>query len=583
MKKEEVQRTQEVAEKAERGEVIAAKDEGGRPSQATLLAELASDIELFHTAERDAYASIIVNGHRENVLLKEKDFRHYLTQRFYEEHSKTPHSQAVQSALGVLEGKALFKCPEFPVYTRLAEHNGNIYLDLANEQWEVVEITADRWNVLSDPPVKFRRARGMLPLPRPVKGGNIEELRPFINVEGEEDEKLVVGCLLGAFRPKGPYVILNLNGEQGSAKSTTARVFRALVDPNKSPLRSEPKDERDLMIAATNGWCLVFDNFSYVSNALSDALCRLATGGGFATRELYTDNQEALFEAQRPVIIDGIEELATRPDLLDRSVIVYLPQISDENRIPEKKFWPAFEEARPRILGALLDAVSTALRKLPSTHLAKVPRMADFALWVTASESALGWESGSFLAAYEQNRGGINELALEASTIAPAVRELSRRYGEDGWQGTATDLLAALNLIADETTRKQRSWPKSAKALGGGLRRVAPNLRGVGIRVEFWRESDTGRERMITIKTLSGSAVQDVQNVQSASPRTTSDVSDNENLALPGSGMQQTFSVFPLHGKEHTHEFGIVTDQVGTFQRCKHCGAFPQEEGDQRV
>src|SRR5262249_54004620 len=143
------------------------------------------------------------------------------------------------------------------------------------------------------------RARGLLPLPVPVAGGMLSDLRAFINVPDDDDWKLVVAWLKAAFRPRGPYPILVLNGEQGSAKTTTAKVLRSLVDPNTSPARREPKESRDLMIAAHNSWVIAFDNLSHVPQWLSDDLCRLSTGGGFSTRELHTDADEILFESQR--------------------------------------------------------------------------------------------------------------------------------------------------------------------------------------------------------------------------------------------------------------------------------------------
>jgi hypothetical protein len=174
----------------------------------------------------------------------------------------------------------------------------------------------------------------MLPLPVPVRGGNVDELRPFVNVEDPAGEAtlppawvLIVGWLIGAFRPRGPYPILNLHGEQGTAKSTTLRVLRSLIDPNTAPLRSQPREERDLLIAAMKGWIVAYDNVSDIKPWQSDAMYRLATGGGYGTRELYSDLEETLIDAQRPCATDGIEEYGTRPDYLDRSVIVHLPRI----------------------------------------------------------------------------------------------------------------------------------------------------------------------------------------------------------------------------------------------------------------
>jgi hypothetical protein len=189
-----------------------------------------------------------------------------------------------------------------------------------------------------------------------------------------------------------------------------------------------------------------------------------------------------LFEAQRPVILNGIEELTTRGDLLDRAIILDLSIIPKDKRRPEEPFWQEFEQARLRILGALLDAVSVALSKVASITLNELPRLADFAVWVTAAESQLGLQSDAFMQAYNRNRNAAHELALGASLIVPPLRSLV----EGGaWLGTATELLKKLVEKVDEQTRKQRGWPGDGRALSNALRRLAPNLRAVDINVTF--------------------------------------------------------------------------------------------------
>lgn len=482
----------------------------GKPSQATLLVQLADNAELFHTPDQDTYATVTIGGHKETMLLKEKAFRHHLAHLFYKEEGKTPNTQAVQSAIGVLTGRALFESPMRQIYTRLAEYEGKIYIDLGNKNWEAIEITKNGWKVIQNVPVRFRRARGMLPLPYPEEGGNINELKQFLNYDTEQGFILVIGWLIATLSPRGPYTILALHGEHGSAKSTTARVLRSLVDPNKVALRSEPRESRDLMIAATNGWCLAFDNLSYIRNQLSDDLCRLATGGGFTTRELYSDKEEALFEAQRPVLINGIEEVATRADLLDRLLIIYLPRITEEKRQSEREFWNKFEVVRPRILGVLCDAVSMALRNIGKSHIGSLPRMADFTEWVTAAETSFGWTAGTFLSAYNNNRLDLNELSLESSVIAQPVKELLERHGV--WEGTATELRQELSgLVDDETKKMKNGWPKNARVLSGHLRRITPNLRTIGIAVDFWKSG----ERKIRIQPV-GVDIPDAKDANSA-------------------------------------------------------------------
>ncbi len=275
--------------------------------------------------------------------------------------------------------------------------------------------------MIDKPPVRFRRSAGMQPLPMPERGGSIDALRAFLNVKSDEDFVLVVAWMLAVLRDRGPYPLLVLSGEQGSAKSTFSAILRALLDPNTAPLRALPREDRDLFIAANNGACPRPSTMSRAFRiGLSDTLCRLATGGGFAVRQLYTDHDEVLFDAARPVILNGIEDLVSRPDLADRAVFLTLEPIPEDRRRPEAELRAAFEAERSRLLGVLLDALVEGLKRLPETELPVLPRMADFALWATACETAL-WPTGTFWSAYVGNRDAAVEDVIEADPVAAAA------------------------------------------------------------------------------------------------------------------------------------------------------------------
>jgi hypothetical protein len=228
----------------------------------------------------------------------------------------------------------------------------------------------------------------------------------------------------------------------------------------------------------------------------------MATGGGFATRELYSDNEEVIFDVMRPVILNGICELATRSDLLDRSICITLPTIPDMKRTTEKELWSRFNELLPQILGAFLDAVSIAMKNLPSVKLQNPPRMADFATLAVAAEEGLDLKPGTFLSAYADNRGQASDLAIEASAIGAVILGLfdNRNY----WEGTAQELLTELENLhhCSERTKNRRDWPKTPEALGKALRRIAPNLRQAGIDVRFDRGSGKRRSRLIVLEKL---------------------------------------------------------------------------------
>ena len=466
-----------------------------KKKQADVLIELASSVELFHDRDDVGYARFDVNGHKENWPIRSKGFKRWLARGFYESTQSAPSSEAMQAALGVLEARAQFDAPEHEVNVRVAGRDNCIYIDLADRDWRAIEIDEDGWRVIDTPPVHFRRSSGMKSLPEPVAGGSLnDDLKPLLNVKTDNEFVLTVAWLLATLRPNGPYPVLALTGEQGSAKSMRANFLRALVDPNSVPLRALPRSEHDVFIAARNSHVLAYDNASGLPDWLSDTFCRLATGGGFSTRELYTDQDEVLFGSKRPIILNGIDDIATRPDLADRSIAQILATISDERRKLETELWADFERKRSRILGALVDVVSHGLKTLPDVVLDRKPRMADFAVWVTACEGAL-WKKGTFMAAYTGNIQEAVETVLENDQVAAVLRAHMDTTSQ--FAGTATELLKALNGVASEPQQKAKGWPKSPAVLSKKLRRLAPPLRKVGVDVALGQRENI--QRWITI------------------------------------------------------------------------------------
>ncbi|MBP6002214.1 MAG: bifunctional DNA primase/polymerase [Pyrinomonadaceae bacterium] len=484
----------------------------------------AAGVGFFHTADGETFASIPVNSHRENHDIGSKFVKNWIGQQYWESEEKVPNSQALSDALNALKGKAIFDSPQHEIYVRLAEFDKKIYLDMGNEGWQVVEITTHGWKIIeaNDCPIKFRRPKGQLPLPTPITGGDLRELGSYVNVVPEH-VPLVCIYLVACLRPDKPFPILLLNGEQGSGKSTTSRVLKRLVDPNKAELRPPPRDERDLMIAATNGWFLVFDNLAKIPDWLSDALCRLSTGGGFGTRALYANNEETLFSAMRPVMLNGITELASRPDALDRALLINCPNISKTRRRDEATHWMEFDTAHARLLGALLTALSTTLGELPNVHLAELERMADFQLFGVAAEKVLGFDAGTFQKAYSTNRREASDVAIDSSPTAIIVIAFILQNGD--WTGTATKLLADLKKFAEDEKSlgiRLEDLPKKANLLSGELKRTAPNLRANG--VEF-SKSKSGSRTISLLMTVNESSE------SSESPSPNSDAGFEESVS----------------------------------------------------
>jgi hypothetical protein len=324
----------------------------------------------------------------------------------------------------------------------------------------------------------------------PVHGGSVSELRPLLNLGSDDDWRLAVAWMLCAFRGQSPYPILGIAGEQETAKSTMARMLRALVDPNQCALRSPPRDAHDLAIGARNGHVLGFDNLTTIQPWFSDALCRLSTGGGFSTRRLYTDDTEELFTDTRPCLFTSIITAATAGDLLDRCFLLDLPRIADEDRQQEQAILASFEQVRPYALGGLCDALSFALARQGSVSIENAPRLVDACYWAEQAGPALGWEPY----AYRRNRMERVEHALDASLIAAPLRTFIDKQPGQRWQGQAGVLLAALNAQVGEEMQRRRDWPDTASKMGSALKRLAPDLRASGINVEKVKRTEHARE-----------------------------------------------------------------------------------------
>jgi len=505
-----------------------------KTTQATSILEFVEELELFHTPDRKGFATIEQDGHIEYLSIRSTDFRDWLSYQFYQREKKMPSAQALQDVINILEGKARFNSERKSIYLRLASFGNKIYLDLCNADWEIVEIDQHGWRVIKskDAPVRFRRVSSMQSLPTPKYPGSIGKLRKYLNAN-DENITLILAYIVACFRPDYPFPVLVLSGEQGTAKSTTSRILRELVDPNQTSVRSSPRDERDLVIAANNCWICAFDNVSNIPHWLSDALCRISTGGGFATRTLYANDEETVFTAKRPIILNGIGDLITRSDLLDRSLLVQLEPIPENRRRSERDFWKDFEQDKAEVFSGFLSAVSSALSQIDNVKLDCLPRMADFAIWATAAESGLGLKKGTFLSVYMKNRNEAHDIVLEGSKIADTVKLFAEKTGD--FDGTMKEFLQELNKLANEETKKDKEYPKTERALRSKLSRIMPNLRAIGINILFPPRTNKG-SRIV----LENTRMQPSQPSQpSSTPESRTENNDNSTVTNDGSTVNE--------------------------------------------
>lgn len=486
------------------------KDEK-KKSQADILFEIADTATLFRDQFFRPMAAFTVNDHTEIWLVRSKFFKNWLSMAFYREQGKTPNNEALAQALNVVEARAVFDGECYPLNLRVAEKDGAVWYDLANEAWQAVKITPDGWQVVDNPPILFRRYSHMAPQVMPERGGSMESLLDFVNVKDDDAKILMLVFPVVCLIPNIPHVVPNFYGEKGAAKSTISRVFRRLIDPSATETLTIPHDHKELVQMLSHHYLAAFDNVDSLQGWQSDLFCQAVTGSGFSKRMLFSDDDDVVYNFQHCISLNGINVAATRPDLLDRSILIELERIPPEKRREEREFWDAFEKARPGIFGAMLDALAGAMGIYPTVKLKNLPRMADFTRWSCAIAEAIGIGGERFLAAYWKNIGIQNEAAISGHPVAAAISALMSDI--DYWEGSAAELLTALNKVAEKEKIdvKARQWPKAANTLSRRLKEVRSNLADAGIEVNYYGHFKTGSkivlqrisENTVTIVTTS--------------------------------------------------------------------------------
>lgn len=469
---------------------------GEDPSAIDELVALArAQSELAHDADRNAVAIIPLPSHREVWRVDSPGFEQWLRAIYWRAKEEGVSDTIFRAAIATLVAAGINDGDEVRVHVRTAKGEDGYYIDLCDELWRVVYVTSQGWQVLDHAPVLFIRTTAMRALPLPETSGiGIDQLWRHTNVPPTR-RLLVLAWLIECLRADTPFPVLELVGEQGSAKSTTQSVLRSLIDPNKVALRGRPKTVEDIFVAGSNNWLVSYENLSSLTAEQQDAFCTLATGGGYASRQLYTNGEEHVMETKRPVVLNGIAVVATRPDLIDRVIHVDMPVIAPDQRRDEADTSASWEQDRPAMFAALLDVFAQALAILPSVLLSQKQRMADFERLGEAVARACGYDAGEFQRQYgEMVRAGI-ERALESNPVAQALEG----FMQDAmlpWQGTTAYLYERLDTYA----RHDRSaWPKSPKGLSDQLRRIAPAFRAKGIEIAYMGHTREGGQWRIEL------------------------------------------------------------------------------------
>lgn len=432
-----------------------------------------------HDKDGRCVAIITVESHREVYYVDSAGFNEWLRAACFAAYKKGISDLAMSTAVSTLAAIGKHQGAEQEVHLRCAKFGNAYFIDRCDDQWGSIRIDANGWEIVAEPPILFTRNKNMRPLPEPERPGKLDKLWKHFNVP-ENCRLLLLAWMLDCCRPDTPFPILELCGEQGSAKSSAQRHLRDLIDPNKVPLRGRPKTVEDIYVGAANNWLVSFENVSHLTPEQQDALCSLATGGGFATRQFYTHGEEHVLESKRPVVINGINPVASQPDLIERVISIEAPVIPPDQRKDEQTLEATWQEDYPAIFGGLMDLFSAALRLLPGVKLTEMHRMADYQRLGEAIAQAQGHEPGHFSQLYAAAVQEGADRSLETYGIADALQVFACSEKKP-WEGTVLSLKLELELLPGID---RSHWPKSARGLSHQLKRISPGLRRHGIHVE---------------------------------------------------------------------------------------------------
>jgi hypothetical protein len=439
----------------------------------------------FHNDLGEAFVKIQTKTHAKLFQVNSQEFNEHLRMVNFRKTGKGLSNTVLDMVVTTLVAIAKFDGDKITTYQRIAQINDTIFLDLCNDKREVIEITKFGWKLTYNSRVFFTRTSEMMPLSIPERGGNIEDLLKYINIDKSDLPLLVSWMLMSLQAGKGAYPILSVDGPAGSGKTTACRMIKALTDPNKAPLLSQPKPS-DLRVVASGHHVFALDNISRISPEFSDSLCKFSTGENIRVRELYTTNSVLTIAIKKPVMLNGITESGTRSDLVSRMLSLHLDKI--KTRKTDEMAWSDFNKATPKLLGSLLDGLVEALKTYRSTKVDDMTRMADMCIWATAAAPVYGWNEDTFMDVYKENLRSTHSNAIEASPFGEAIMNMYDDRG--GFHGRPSQLLSLIEnkgYVTDKS-KNSSSWVRTPRGVVEQLAKLQPSFETLGIHYEKYKD-----------------------------------------------------------------------------------------------
>lgn len=451
--------------------------------------------EYFVTQDNEVCAKINVEeGGSKFILVRSTEFKDMIRYKSYES-GNMAKNEFISNIIDIIEAKARYTGKKIKSFVRMGEYNGKFYYDLGDD--EFVEITDESYKIVKSTPLCFLRNDTMLSQCKPKYSEQLDiwKLKEFINVKSEDELKLLVINMISYFIPDIPHHIIILIGNQGSSKSTVCRMIKKLVDPSTVDIYSFPRSKEDLVLHLNNAYLIPYDNLNRIKEEYNDIFCQVATGGNFLKRRLYSDSNLVSYSLKRALILNGINIATDKPDLLDRSIVLHLKTIQNDQRKTESEIFEKFDKLIPYFMDHIFDTVSYARSIYKDLDLKELPRMADAVKWSCAIAEALGISSKEYLDIYTKNQNNINVEIIATNSVADTIIDLM--YKKDNWKGSVGALWIKLNDKACfKEIDKDKTWAKTPSQLSRNLNILKTNLEKIGI---FYEIRNVGTHKEIEI------------------------------------------------------------------------------------
>ncbi len=464
--------------------------------------ELAKEsTQFFKDQYGKGYALAKIKDHYESIPLESNRFKWYLTKLFYDDNFGVPAcKENISSAIQLLQSIAEFESPTNTLHIRVARHEGSIYYDLTDENWNCVKIDCNGWKVIKlDFPLFKRYSQTPQPIPNRDYDPNVlKKFMGLTNIKADDDKLLVKVWIISTFIPDIEYTILNFHGGQDAGKTTTQRLIKTAVDPDKPEhLLSINPDKMEFIQQLSQRHVAFYDNLKYKINWLAEEVCKAVTGAGTTKRELYTNEGNIFFDYRVCIGFNGINMIMNEPDVLRRSLIIEQKTIEEDNKIDGNKLRMALEKLKPDLLGYIFDVVSKAITLKDSIELSRIPGMADFAIWGEAISRILGYPEMEFIEAYRRNIKRQNEHVIDTNPFAKAISILYNDLHEDSnikskfvwnvdlqtWSISASGFIEELKGVAirNGIDTNDKRFPYATNKLSNQLNIIKSNLRSFGV------------------------------------------------------------------------------------------------------